>query len=458
MINYRTIAKQLTQFIRLYSPLTVEEMCPVTLSVMCYRFAAYDVALVTGGREDHWDELICSIKKNDVEPKFALQSSLFKAGTLFRDKEVFDVFDRVVQVMSRFPEGDFYREYVQLVDELTEDYCSPARRIGLFNYIMQLHGGRYIETIPQEVGALVGQLLRKALMYRGGLRLYDPACGVASLALTAWDRNSGRFDKLVLREASMLQTDMARLSMFVNGIKQYDLKNEDFLRDDWAPAEQYDVIVSMPAWGLRRRIDAPLRSVVPLRYPEFDELPYEYACILRGLESLTDDGLMVIAMPMGVLLQPGIGEDVRREIIQHNDLRAVIGMPVNMLYSTSVAFALLVFQHSDRRKEVLMINAKDLYEGHGRLNRMGFHDRQRIVHAFSSNRTIEGLSRVVSHEEIARNGFNLLPSLYVSDPTAEQRIIAKKINEINELTAQMRAMTREHNEYLRQLGLPEIEV
>ena len=246
--------------------------------------------------------------------------------------------------------------------------------------------------------------------------------------------------------------------MFVNGIKQYDLENEDFLRDDWAPAEQYDVIVSMPAWGLRRRIDAPLRSVVPLRYPEFDELPYEYACILRGLESLTDDGLMVIAMPMGVLQQPGIGEAVRREIIMHNDIRAVIGMPVNMLYSTSVAFALMVFQHSERRKEVLMINAKDLYEGHGRLNRMGFHDRQRIVHAFSGNRTIEGLSRVVSHEEIIRNGFNLLPSLYVSDPTAEQRIIAEKINEINELTAQMRAITREHNEYLRQLGLPEIEV
>ena len=141
----------------------------------------------------------------------------------------------------------------------------------------------------------------------------------------------------------------------------------------------------------------------------------------------------------------------------HNDIRAVIGMPVNMLYSTSVAFALMVFQHSERRKEVLMINAKELYEGHGRLNRMGFHDRQRIVHAFSGNRTIEGLSRVVSHEEIARNEFNLLPGHYVSDPTAEQRIVAEKIKEINELTAQMRAITREHNEYLRQLGLPERE-
>ena len=132
-------------------------------------------------------------------------------------------------------------------------------------------------------------------------------------------------------------------------------------------------------------------------------------------------------------------------------------MPVNMLYSTSVAFALMVFQHSERKKEVLIINAKDLYEGHGRLNRMRYHDQLRIVHAFSGNRTIEGLSRVVSHEEIARNRFNLLPSHYVSDPTAEQRIIVEKIKEINELTAQMRAITREHNEYLRQLGLPELE-
>lgn len=458
MINYRTIARQLTQFIRLYSPLTVEEMCPVTLSVLCYRFAAYDVALATGGREDHWNELAHAIIKDGVEPKFALQTSLLKAGTLFRDKEVFEVFDRVVQVMSRLPEGDFCKEYVQLVDELTKDYCSPARRVGLFNYIMQLHGGRYIETIPQEVGTLVGQLLRKALMFRDGLRLYDPACGVGSLVLTVLDRNNGRFEGLVLKEASMLQADMARLSMFVNGISRYDLRNEDFLRDGWAPEERYDVIVSMPAWGLRRRIDAPLRRGLPLRYPEFDELPYDYACILRGLESLTDDGLMVMAVPMGVLQQPGIGEAVRKEIIMHNDLRAVIGMPVNMLYSTSVAFALMVFQHSERRKEVLMVNAKDLYEGHGRLNKMRFHDRQLIAHVFSVNRTVDGLSRVVSHEEIARNNFNLLPGQYVSDPTAEQRNIAEKIKEINELTAQMRAITREHNEYLRHLGLPELEV
>ena len=54
MINFRTIARELTHFIRQSSPLTVEEMCPITLSILCYRFAAYDVALATDGREDPW--------------------------------------------------------------------------------------------------------------------------------------------------------------------------------------------------------------------------------------------------------------------------------------------------------------------------------------------------------------------------------------------------------------------
>ena len=448
----------MTQFIRQNSPLTVEEMCPITLSFLCYRFASYDIALATVRKEDHWKELICSIGAEDVEPKFVLQSALLTAGSLFKDKRVYEVYDRIVQVMSRLPKGEFCAEYVRLIDVLTKDYCTAARRTGLFNYIMQLHGGRYIETVPKDVGTLVGMLLNRKLRLRDGIQLYDPACGVGSLALDVWNKNSDRFDKLVLREISTLRTDMARLSMYVNGISQYDLKNEDLLRDDWSPTERYDVIVSMPTWGLRRRIDSPLKNGLPLRYPEFDEVPYDYACILRGLESLTDDGLMVMAMPMGVLLQPGFGQAVRREIIHHNDLRAVIGMPVNMLYSTSVAFALMVFQHSDDRKEVLMINAKDLYEGHGRLNKMTNRDLQRIVHAFTSNMSIEGLSRVVSHEEIALNNFKLLPSHYVSSPTAEQRNIAEKIKEINELTAQMRAITRDHNEYLRLLGLPELEV
>ena len=53
MINYRSIARQLTLFIRQQSTLTVEEMCPITLSVLCYRFVSYDIAQATGGKKDN---------------------------------------------------------------------------------------------------------------------------------------------------------------------------------------------------------------------------------------------------------------------------------------------------------------------------------------------------------------------------------------------------------------------
>lgn len=458
MINYRSIARQLTLFIRQQSTLTVEEMCPITLSVLCYRFVSYDIAQATGGKKDHWSDMMEYLGTEDIEPRYILQSKLTEAGGLFGDVEIYEIYSRIVSVISRLPKGGFCKDYVSLIDELTKDYCLPVRRVGLFNYIMQLHGGRYLELIPNGVGSLMGQILRRVLLMREKLQLYDPSCGVSSLAMEVLKRNSGKFDRIVLREVSTLQADMARLSLYVNSISQYDLKNEDFLRDDWVPNERYDAIVSMPAWGIRRRIDAVKQGRLLIKYPEFNEVPYDYACILRGLESLKEDGVMVMAMPMNVLTQRGIGETVRREIITRNDLRAVIGMPVNMLYSTSVAFVLLVFQHSNQRKDVLMVNAKELYEGHGRLNRMRMSDQQRIVQAFSRNRTIPGLSRCVSFDEIAYNNYSWLPSHYVSDPTAEEKNISEKIKEINELTAQMRAVTREHNEYLRQLGLPELEL
>ena len=167
---------------------------------------------------------------------------------------------------------------------------------------------------------------------------------------------------------------------------------------------------------------------------------------------------MVLAMPLSVLSQMGIGEEVRRGIIAHRDLKAVIEMPVNLLFSTSVAFALLVFQHNERREDVMMINAKSLFEKQGRMNRMTLANVNQIVRIYATGREMEGLARRVSYGEIANNLFNLLPSQYVSNRRLEQRALEEKVRRINELTAKMKELTREHNEYLRQLGLPELEV
>lgn len=458
MISLTNIGKQLTNFIRKYSPLTIEEMCPITLAILCYRFTTYDIVEATAGERDDWEQLLAKMDSGDVEPKYWLQAVLLNSADLYRDRvEMFDLYERVTQVMHRLPKGEFCTEYVMLIGECSKEYCNTGLRNVLFNYILKTHGGRLLELVPYDVRTLMSQIVQRSIRGQEDLRLYDPFCGVASLPLAVMERNKSALGDIVLADVDILQTDIARLNLTVNGYSGYELRNEDFLEDEWYLKERYDVIASMPAWSLRRRINPIKRRELPLRYPEFEELPYDYAVIIRALESLKENGVMVLAMPLGVLSQMGIGEDVRQRIIAHQDLRAVIEMPVNLLFSTSVAFALLVFQHNERREGVIMINAKSLFEKQGRMNRMSMQDVNQIVRIYSTGRDMEGLARRVSYGEIANNLFNLLPSQYVNDRRLEQRALEEKMLKINELTFKMKELTREHNEYLRQLGLPELE-
>ena len=446
-------------FIRRYSPLTTEEMCPITLAILSYRFKTYDVAEQTEGERDDWAKLLEDMSREGIDPKYWLQTALAGAAEYYDDqREMFDLFDRVVGQVSRLPKGQFCLEYVRLIGECSKDYCRKERRAELFNYIVNAHGGRRLELVPSDVRVLVSQIVQRAVRNRQGMVLNDPFCGVGSLAFSVAVRNERAFSKLVLQDDSVLQTDMARLNMHIHGGVHYEVRNEDFLRDGWSPEERYDVITSMPAWGLRRKVDGVRRHGQPLRYPEFEDLPYDYAIIIRALESLNEDGVMVLAMPLGVLNQMGIGEDVRQRIIAHNDLRAVIEMPVNMLNSTSVAFTLLVFQHAERQDEVMMVNAKNLFERGRRLNTMPYSYVGKIVRTFSTGSDVLGLSRRVSYGELANNLFNLLPSQYVFDTGVERRLLKEKMQELNELTMEMKRITREHNDYLRLLGLPELEL
>lgn len=459
MISLTNIGKQLTGFIRKYSPLTVEEMCPITLAVLCYRFTTYDIAEATAGERNDWERLLAKMDSGDVEPKYWLQTVLLNSADLYRDRvEMFDLYDRISQVMHRLPKGEFCTEYVMLIGECSREYCSLRRRSVLYNYILRTHGGRLLELVPYDVRSLMSQIVQRSVRGREDLRLYDPFCGVGSLALSVMERNKGAIREAVLTDVDTLQTDMARLNLTVNGYDGYELRTDDLLAEEWSLRERYDVIVSMPAWSLRRRIAPIKQGELPLRYPEFGDLPYDYAIIIRALESLKENGVIVLALPLSVLSQMGIGEDVRQRIIVHRDLKAVIEMPVNLLFSTSVAFALLVFQHNERREDVMMINAKSLFEKQGRMNRMSLANVNQIVRSYATGRDMDGLARRVSYGEIANNLFNLLPSQYVSNRRLEQRALEEKVQRINELTAKMKELTREHNEYLRQLGLPELEV
>ena len=60
-------------------------------------------------------------------------------------------------------------------------------------------------------------------------------------------------------------------------------------------------------------------------------------------------------------------------------------------------------------------------------------------------------------EEIEENGFNLNISRYVSTAKPETPVdLAQVHTELTDLAGQISEATRKHNEFLRELGLPEL--
>lgn len=143
------------------------------------------------------------------------------------------------------------------------------------------------------------------------------------------------------------------------------------------------------------------------------------------LAVLAPAGMMATVMPHGVLFRGGAEQSIRRGFVEDDVLEAVIGLPSNLFYGTSIPTCILVMRRPDskapeHRGKVLFINAEVSYEISRGQNRLSPEHRERIVRAFKAWGSIPGFVAVVDTTELAANDFNLNIRRYVdSSPPPE---------------------------------------
>ncbi len=139
---------------------------------------------------------------------------------------------------------------------------------------------------------------------------------------------------------------------------------------------------------------------------------------------------------------------------EENKIDTVIGLPQNLFYSTGIPVCILVLKKCRRDDGVLFINAAENYEKGKRQNVLLDEHINKIVETYQ-NRTEENrYSRMVSMDEIEKNGFNLNISRYVSTAEEEEIIDLKAVKtELDTLEQQLTAAKEKHNAFLRELGL-----
>ncbi|AWZ37885.1 type I restriction-modification system subunit M [Ligilactobacillus murinus] len=309
--------------------------------------------------------------------------------------------------------------------------------------------------------------------------VYDPTMGSGSLLLTVQkELPNGDAEGSVDFYGQELNTttyNLARMNLMMHGVnyRNMNLKRADTLDADWPFDEKdgvqvpvkFDAVVANPPYSQKWDIKNVDREK-DTRFKGFGIAPAskaDYAFVLHGLYHLEKTGTMAIVLPHGVLFRGAAEGKIRKNIIKENLLDAVIGLPANLFYGTSIPTCVLVFKGRESRgdnKDILFIDASNEFEKDKNQNKLTSENIEKIVETYRKREDVDKYAHVASIEEIEENDFNLNIPRYV-DTFEEEEVIplSEIVTNINETRSDIEKTTNELYSLLDELvgTTPEVD-
>lgn len=293
---------------------------------------------------------------------------------------------------------------------------------------------------PHEVSRLMSEIVAWHLRDKDEIKIYDPTSGSGSLLINigkAVSRRSGNADgiKYYAQELKENTYNLTRMNLVMRGILPDNIvvRNGDTLKDDWPwfdnlenKDETYDplfvdAVVSNPPYS--QNWDPEDAELDPrFEYGVAPKSKADYAFLLHDLYHLRNDGIMCIVLPHGVLFRGGEEGVIRRNLVEHRNIQAIIGLPANIFFGTGIPTIIMVLrkQRSAGDDSVLVVDASKYFVKEGKNNKLRASDIKRIVDAVTTNATVDGFSRLVGIDEIRANDYNLNIPRYVDSSEAPE--------------------------------------
>ncbi|MDR2963234.1 MAG: type I restriction-modification system subunit M [Bacteroidales bacterium] len=296
--------------------------------------------------------------------------------------------------------------------------------------------------------------------------VFDFACGSGSLLLNVRHQmGANGIGKIYGQEYNATTYNLARMNMMLHGVKdsEFEIFRGDTLQNDWDilgemnPARKirFDAVVANPPFSLAW---TPGESTSDdFRFKNYGVAPKsaaDFAFLLHGFHFLSDEGVMAIVLPHGVLFRGGAEERIRTKLLKDGYIDTVIGLPANLFFSTGIPVCILVLKKCKKVEDVLFINAAKAFEKVKKQNVLRPTDIDKIVTTYQFRNDEERYSRRVPMAEIAENGYNLNISRYVDISEEEEEIdIQAVMREIKSLEAKRAQLDTEIEGYLRELKI-----
>lgn len=145
---------------------------------------------------------------------------------------------------------------------------------------------------------------------------------------------------------------------------------------------------------------------------------------------------MAIVLPHGVLFRGAAEGAIREILLKNGSIYAVIGLPSNMFYNTSIPTCIVVLKKHREGRDVLFIDASKLYEKEKKQNVMREEHIDRVLELYNDRKPVDKVAYLASFEDIKANDYNLNIPRYVDTSEEEPEV------DLRQLSASMRETNR----------------
>ena len=291
---------------------------------------------------------------------------------------------------------------------------------------------------PQAVSKILTKIAIAGQENKKGLSVYDPCMGSGSLLLNAkkYATEPG-YIKYYGQELNTSTYNLARMNMFLHGITPENqvLRNGDTLDGDWPTGEETDFNMVLMNPPYSAKWSATAGFLQDERFSDYGVLApkskADYAFLLHGLYHLKSNGTMTIVLPHGVLFRGAAEGKIREKLLRAGNIYAVIGLPANLFYNTSIPTCIIVLKKHRDGRDVLFIDASKKFDKGKKQNAMTDEHIEAVMELYSKRETVEKESYLANFEDIEKNDFNLNIPRYVDNFEKEEEV------DINALLTQM---------------------
>lgn len=299
---------------------------------------------------------------------------------------------------------------------------------------------------PSQVSDMMARIVSMGQENRPMFSVYDPTMGSGSLMLNI--RKYLTYPNNVKYHGQELNTttyNLAKMNLILHGVitENMNLRNGDSLNVDWPTDEPYlfDAVLMNPPYSARWSSDKSFLD--DSRFNRYGRLApksrADFSFLLHGFYHLKDSGTMAIVLPHGVLFRGAAEEAIRKKLLEDGSIYAVIGMPANLFFGTSIPTTVIILKKNRTERDVLFIDASNEFEKDRNQNKLSQDNIDKIVETYDKREDVDKYAYLATFDEIKENDFNLNIPRYVDTFEEEEPIdILEVSKEIQDIDAQLK--------------------